>query len=138
MQDRVKSNGKIKIIWSSEITEVWGADKLEGVKIKNIENGEILEKQIDGLFLAIGHLPATDLFRGKVDLDDHGFLKNGITNGNKDVWLTGYPTMTSTQGVFGAGDVVDFKYKQAVTAAGMGCQAALDAEKFLTGKVAGW
>ncbi len=138
MQDRVKSNPKIKIWWNTEVMEVRGNEKLEGIKIKNNETGQESEMQMQGLFLAIGHLPATELFKGKVDLDDHGFLKNGITYGNEKVWFEGYPTQTNVPGVFGAGDVVDFKYKQAVTAAGMGCQAALDVEKFITGKVAGW
>lgn len=133
MQERVKNNSKIKIVWMSEIAEVKGDTKLESIKIKNVETGLITEMAIDGLFLAIGHFPATEIFKGQVDLDEKGFLKTGITSGDANVWLEGYPTMTSTEGVFGCGDVVDFKYKQAITAAGMGCQAALDAEKFLTG-----
>ncbi len=127
MQERVKSNPKIKVIFNSEVAEVKGGDTLEEIKVN--ENW----MKIDGLFLAIGHFPATELFRGQVDLDGKGFLKTGITYGNPTTWLEGYPTMTSESGVFGAGDVVDYKYKQAVTAAGMGCQAALDAEKYLTG-----
>ncbi len=138
MQDRVMVSQKIKIMWKSEVIGVTGDEKLQGIKIKNVESGEVSEMPTDGLFLAIGHFPATDLFKGQVDLDDKGFLKTGITSGDEKVWLEGYPTMTSVQGVFGCGDVVDFKYKQAITAAGMGCQAALDAEKFLTGKVSGW
>jgi len=134
MQDRVKANPKIKIVWSSEVTRVQGDDKLRSVEIKNTKTQERKTMAVDGLFLAIGHFPATELFKGQVDLDEKGFLKTGITNGDKNVWLEGYPTMTSVQGVFGAGDVVDFKYKQAITAAGMGCQAALDTEKYLTGK----
>ncbi len=138
MQDRVKANPKIKIIWSSELTRVQGDDKLRSVEIKNIKTQELKTMEVDGLFLAIGHFPATEMYRGQVDLDEKGFLKTGITNGDKNVWLEGYPTMTSVQGVFGAGDVVDFKYKQAITAAGMGCQAALDSEKYLTGKTASY
>lgn len=137
MQERVKSNPKIKITWNSEIVGVTGEERLKAIKIKKsgIDAGvdPYTSMDVDGLFLAIGHFPATGLFVGQVDLDEKGFLKNGITHGSEDVWLEGYPTMTSVQGVFGAGDVVDFKYKQAVTAAGMGCQAALDAEKYLTG-----
>ncbi|KKT40741.1 MAG: Thioredoxin reductase [Candidatus Collierbacteria bacterium GW2011_GWA2_46_26] len=138
MQERVTANPKIKIIWKSEVVEVKGSEKLEGIKIKNVETGLTTDIVVDGLFLAIGHFPATELFKGQVDLDDKGFLKTGITNGDVKVWLEGYPTMTSVDGVFGCGDVVDFKYKQAITAAGMGCQAALDAEKYLTGKTASW
>lgn len=134
MQERVKTNPKIKIIWMSEVVEVSGEEKLEAIKIRNIESEEIKELSVDGLFLAIGHFPSTELFKGQVNLDEKGFLKTGITHGTEDVWLEGYPTMTSVQGVFGCGDVVDFKYKQAVTAAGMGCQAALDTEKYLTGE----
>jgi len=142
MQDRVKKNPKIKIIFNSEVVEVNGEEKLHSIKIKNskVDTGvdPYTTMNVDGLFLAIGHNPTTELFKGMVDLDDHGFLKTGITSGNMEMWLNGYPTMTSVQGVFGCGDVVDFKYKQAITAAGNGCQAALDAEKFITGKVAGW
>ncbi len=138
MQERVKANQKIKILWMSEVVEVMGADKLKTIKIRNIESQEVKELPVDGLFLAIGHFPATELFRGQVNLDEKGFLKTGITHGTEDVWLEGYPTMTSVEGVFGCGDVVDFKYKQAITAAGMGCQAALDAEKYLTGKTSSY
>jgi len=137
MQERVKANPKIKIIWSSEVVGVSGDEKLQAIKLKNskVDTGvdPYTTMEVDGLFLAIGHFPATELFKGQVDLDEKGFLKTGITFGNEKVWLEGYPTMTSIDGVFGAGDVVDFKYKQAITAAGMGCQAALDAEKYLTG-----
>ncbi len=138
MQERVTTNPKIKIIWKSEVVEVKGSEKLEGIKIKNVETGLTTDMVVDGLFLAIGHFPATELFNSQVDLDEKGFLKTGITNGNANVWLEGYPTMTSVDGVFGCGDVVDFRYKQAITAAGMGCQAALDAEKYLTGKVSSY
>ena len=102
---------------------------------------------LDGLFLAIGHLPETKLFQGQIELDEKGFLTTtqiAMMEGNKwrendkNILLHGYPTMTSREGVFGCGDVVDYRYKQAVTAAGMGCQAALDAEKFLTGRTASW
>lgn len=134
MQDRVLVNQKIKVIWMTEVVGVAGENKLESIRVKNVESGEESEIMTDGLFLAIGHNPTTDLFKGVVDLDDKGFLKTGITSGNQEVWTNGYPTMTSVPGVFGCGDVVDFKYKQAITAAGMGCQAALDVEKYLTGK----
>jgi len=132
MQERVKSNPKIKITWNSEVREVRGGEKIEEIKVN--ENWV----SVDGLFLAIGHFPATELFKGKVDLDEKGFLKTGINGNIKVNWMEGYPTMTSESGVFGAGDVVDYKYKQAVTAAGMGCQAALDTEKYLTGKTSSY
>lgn len=134
MQDRVMVNQKIKVIWKSEVVGVSGENKLEGIRIKNVESGEETEMTMDGLFLAIGHNPATEIFKESVDLDEKGFLKTGITHGTEDVWMEGYPTMTTIQGVFGCGDVVDFRYKQAITAAGMGCQAALDVERYLTGK----
>ncbi|KKU25594.1 MAG: Thioredoxin reductase [Microgenomates group bacterium GW2011_GWA2_46_16] len=138
MQERVTTNPKIKIIWKSEVAEVKGSEKMERITIKNVETGLTTDMAVDGLFLAIGHFPATELFKGQVDLDEKGFLKTGITNGNAMLWIEGYPTMTSVDGVFGCGDVVDFKYKQAITAAGMGCQAALDVEKYLTGKVSSY
>lgn len=132
MQERVKNNPKIKIVWNSQVTEVKGDEKLEEIKI----NDEWVKA--DGLFLAIGHFPNTKLFEGFLELDEKRFLKTGINGGQGVDWLEGYPTMTSVAGVFGAGDVVDFKYKQAITAAGMGCQAALDVEKYLTGTVSGY
>lgn len=138
MQDRVMVNEKIKVIWNSEVVSVEGNDKLVGIRIKNTQTGTEEELAIDGLFLAIGHLPTTDMFKGILELDERGFLKTGITYGNADVWKEGYPTMTSITGVFGCGDVVDFKYKQAITAAGMGCQAALDVEKYLTGSMSSY
>ena len=93
----------------------------------------------DGLFLAIGHFPNTGIFKDELELDEKGFLLTAMNGGIMlDDWLEGYPTQTSADGVFGAGDVVDFKYKQAITAAGMGCQAALDVEKYLTGTVSGY
>lgn len=138
MQERVRNNPKIKLVWNSEVVRVQGDERLHSIEIKNSKTRELKTMEVDGLFLAIGHFPATELFKGQVDLDEKGFLKTGITYGNQDVWLEGYPTMTSEQGVFGAGDVVDFKYKQAITAAGMGCQAALDTEKYLTGKTSSY
>ena len=133
MQERVKNNPKIKITWNSEVIRVQGDEKLHSIELKNSRTQELKTMKVDGLFLAIGHFPATELFKGQVDLDEKGFLKTGINGELKVDWMKGYPTQTSVAGVFGAGDVVDFKYKQAVTAAGMGCQAALDAEKYLSG-----
>jgi len=147
MQDRVLSNPKIKVIWDSEIVGVKGEVKLDGVRVKNIKTGEESEMQTEGLFLAIGHLPETVLFKDQVELNEKGYLTTTMTAmlkgdkwrvSEKDIWLEGYPTMTSRDGVFGCGDVVDYRYKQAVTAAGMGCQAALDVEKYLTGRVGSW
>lgn len=125
MQERVKANNKINIIWGSEVVGVTGESKLETVKFKNIKSEKIQEIGMDGLFLAIGHVPTTELFEGILDLDERKYLKT------KQLFGSDYPTQTSRVGVFGAGDVVDHKYRQAITAAGMGCMAALDAEKFL-------
>ena len=138
MQERVKSNPKVKIIWNSEVVGVSGEDSLKTTKLKNSKTQNVEELNADGLFLAIGHFPNTKLFEGQLELDEKGFLKTGINGGVEVDWLEGFPTMTSAIGVFGAGDVVDFKYKQAITAAGMGCQAALDVEKYLTGSVSGY
>jgi thioredoxin reductase (NADPH) len=140
MQERVLSNPKVKVIWDSEVVEVSGEPKLTGIKVKNMKTGEITEHQLDGLFVAIGHVPTTKIFEGKLELDEKGYLRTTMTAlmadskwrvSEKDIWLDGYPTMTSVEGVFGCGDVVDYRYRQAVTAVGMGCQAALDAEKYL-------
>ncbi len=117
MAERVKTHTKIKILWKSQVKEIFGGEKVIGVKL---DSGE--EVKTDGVFLAIGHKPNSEVFKGQVEIDEKGFIKIG----NKD-----YPTMTNIDGVFAAGDVVDWRYKQAVTAAGMGCQAALDVEKYI-------
>ena len=119
MQQRVENNPKIKILWKSQVTEIMGEDKVEAIKINNAET-----VKTDGVFLAIGHKPASWIFKGQLDLDEKGYIK---------VWQT----MTSVQGVFAAGDCVDYRYRQAITAAGMGCQAAIDAEKYLENKEVG-
>jgi thioredoxin reductase (NADPH) len=141
MQDKVLGDGKVEVLWNSEVVGVEGESKLEKVEIKNNKTGEEKDLPADGLFLAIGHLPETSLFKGVLELDEKGFLVTQMTKSevdNKELWLTGLPTQTSVKGVFGAGDVVDFRYRQAVTAAGMGVQAALDVEKHLTGSVSGY
>ncbi len=132
MQERALNNPKIKIMWNSEVKEVKGEEILEEIKVN--DNWV----KADGLFIAIGHFPTTKLFEGQVELDEKGFLKTGVNAGLEVDWKEGHPTMTSVAGVFGAGDVVDYKYKQAITAAGMGCQAALDVEKYLTGKTSSY
>lgn len=132
MQARVKNHPKIKILWNSQVTEIMGGNKVEAIKINNTETVEI-----DGVFLAIGHKPASEIFKGKLDLDEKGYIK--IVGGYPDMSRVNhsgngkYLTMTNIKGVFAAGDVVDYSYRQAVTAAGMGCQAALDAERWLEG-----
>jgi thioredoxin reductase (NADPH) len=118
MQKRVKENPKIKIMLNSELTEILGEQKVEKVKIKNSRTGEISEMPIDGVFVAVGHMPNTTNLAG-IDLDEAGFIKI------HDHYLT------NIDGVFVAGDVHDNKYKQAITAAGHGCSAALEVQKWL-------
>src|SRR3989344_2595977 len=124
----------IFFILSSEVVDVLGKDKVEGVKIKSSKDGSIREMPIDGIFVAIGHLPITDIFKGQVQLDEKGYVKK-VTNDKRLTTnagpLFGYQMMTSVEGVFVAGDVHDYHYRQAVTAAGYGCQAALEVERWL-------
>src|SRR4051794_33332335 len=124
MQDRARSNPKISFVWDSVITDVLGERGVEGVTLTNVKTGATQDIKTDGLFVAIGHTPNTGLFAGKIDMDDQGYI------------LQLDHTQTSVPGVFAAGDVSDHRYRQAVTAAGDGCRAALDAEHFLTGDVA--
>lgn len=142
MQTRVLEEKKIPVLWNTEVVGVIGTEKLEAIKIKDLKTGEEKELPAEGLFLAIGHSPATQILSGQVELDNHGYLVTKMTSprpiNNQEVWLSDYPTQTNVTGVFGAGDMVDLRYRQAITAAGMGCMAALDAEKFLTGSIAGW
>jgi thioredoxin reductase (NADPH) len=120
MQDRAKANPKIEFVWNSVVVDVVGEDKVTGVKIRNVKSGEENEMACAGFFVAIGHDPQTALFRGQLDLDDEGYLK-----------AEGDSTRTSVAGVFAAGDVSDHTYRQAITAAAMGCKAAIDAERYL-------
>lgn len=119
MQERALANPKIKFIWDSVITEIKGKDKVEVVKIKNIKTNEEKEMKIDGVFVAIGHSPATEIFKGQIEIDENGYI---IKKKN---------TETSVEGVFVAGDVADPRYKQAIAAAGEGCKAAIDVERYL-------
>ncbi|HZJ18077.1 MAG TPA: thioredoxin-disulfide reductase [Patescibacteria group bacterium] len=121
MQDKVKKNPKIKFILNSEITKVLGDLKVEKIEIKNNKTGKVEEMPIDGIFVAIGHTPNTAVFNG-VDIDEKGFIK------------VYDHTKTNIDGIFVAGDVHDFHYKQAITAAGFGCMAALETEKWLREK----
>jgi len=123
MQDRALNNPKIDVIWNSAIESMIGDPQnggLTGVVLKNMLSGETSEMECDGVFIAIGHAPNSDLFRGKLDLDEKGYI---LTKADS--------TRTSVEGVFAAGDIQDTVYRQAVTAAGSGCMAALDAEHFL-------
>ncbi|GHC76106.1 thioredoxin-disulfide reductase [Streptomyces flavofungini] len=124
MQERAFADPKIKFIWDSEIAEIHGEQKLSGLTLRNLKTGETSELPVTGLFIAIGHDPRTELFKGQLDLDDEGYLKVDAPS-----------TRTNLSGVFGAGDVVDHTYRQAITAAGTGCSAALDAERFLAAAV---
>jgi thioredoxin reductase (NADPH) len=116
-------NPKVEIVWDSVIDEVLGSDDpktVTSVRLKNVKTGAITERPIDGVFVAIGHAPATELFKGQLEMKSSGYL---ITKPDS--------TATSVPGVFAAGDVKDDTFRQAVTAAGMGCMAALEAEKYL-------
>lgn len=119
MQKRVFANPKIKVLYNSEIVDVLGEEKVTGVKIKNSQTGQVSQMPTDGVFVAVGRSPSTDLFKKHVELDEKGYIK---VHDN---------TKTSVEGVFVAGDVYDYHYKQAVTAAGFGCMAALDVEKWM-------
>ena len=120
MQDRALANPKIKFLWDSQVTEMVGEDKLTGLRIKNLRNGEEQVLPVGGVFVAIGHLPRSELFAGQLATDPEGYL------------LVEQPTTrTEIEGVFACGDVVDRIYRQAVTAAGTGCAAAIDAERWL-------
>ena len=122
MQDKVLKNEKIKVIWNSEVSDTTSdSSGLTGVIVKNLITSEISTVAVDGLFMAIGHHPNTEFLKGVVDLDEKGYI------------LTHNGTYTSCEGIFAAGDVEDKLYRQAVTAAGRGCQAALQTEKFIEG-----
>ncbi len=123
MQQKILSDPKIKIIWNTEVTQVVGAGKLEKVVIKNSKNNTTSELILDGLFVAVGHSPSSKIFQGKVELDEKGYVVKKATNG--------YQMATSVPGIFVAGDVHDNHYKQAITAAGFGCMAAMDTLKYL-------
>jgi thioredoxin reductase (NADPH) len=120
MQERAFADPKIKFVWDSEVAEIHGDQKLSGLTLRNVKTGETSELPVTGLFIAIGHDPRTELFKGQLDLDDEGYLKVDAPS-----------TRTNITGVFASGDVVDHTYRQAITAAGTGCSAALDAERYL-------
>jgi len=122
MIDRVKSNPKIELLMNHEVIDVLGESKVVGLKLKNTVSGEESVKDFTGLFVAIGHIPRSELIVGQVDLNAEGYVN-----------VVGRSTSTNLPGVFACGDLVDFTYRQAITAAGSGCAAALDAERFLAG-----
>ncbi len=124
MQKRAMDNEKIEFVWNTEVQEVLGDEqKMTGVKLLNNKTNETSEFSADGLFVAIGHKPNTDIFKGQLDLDKKGYIT--VEPGT---------TKTSIEGVFAGGDVIDYKYRQAITAAGTGCMAALDAERWLSSR----
>jgi thioredoxin reductase (NADPH) len=122
MVERAQANPKIEFIWNTEVIDVLGEEKVSGLKLRNLVTGEESDKDFDGLFVAIGHLPRSELLVNQIDLDGEGYVK-----------VEGRSTRTNQKGVFACGDLVDHTYRQAITAAGSGCQAALDAERFLAG-----
>jgi thioredoxin reductase (NADPH) len=126
MQERARSDEKIEIVWSHVIEEVLGneQDGVTGVRLKSTADGSTQELPIRGMFLAIGHTPNTGFLKGKVEMNDKGYIK----------WTTPFRTYTTAEGVFAAGDVADDYYRQAITSAGTGCMAALDAERYLAAK----
>ncbi|MDC0052003.1 FAD-dependent oxidoreductase, partial [Acidimicrobiaceae bacterium] len=121
MQDRVMEHEKIHVLWNKEITEIKGDKKVSSVTVRNVIEDSEEDMPIDGVFLAIGHTPNVSFLDGMLELDEKGYIKTGFTT----------DTSTSIPGIFAAGDVADSVYRQAVTAAGTGCQAAIDAERWL-------
>ncbi|CAB4884931.1 unannotated protein [freshwater metagenome] len=121
MQERAFNNPKLELMWDTEVIDVLGADKVSGLKLRNTKTGAESEQAFTGLFVAIGHIPRSELVSSQVALDNEGYVK-----------VDGRSTRTNVSGVFACGDLVDHTYQQAITAAGSGCQAAIDAEKFLS------
>jgi thioredoxin reductase (NADPH) len=123
LQERLYQNPKISVLWNSALEDVLGQDeplKVTGARLRNLKTSEVIERAIDGIFIAIGHTPATELVTGQVEMKPSGYVKTAP-----------HSTATSVPGLFAAGDVTDDVYRQAVTAAGLGCMAALEAERFL-------
>jgi len=121
MADRAKANPKIEFLWNTEVTDVLGETKMEALQLKNTVTGAVSKREFGALFVAIGHIPRSELITTQVALDAEGYVK-----------VEGRSTKTNIEGVFACGDLVDHTYRQAITAAGSGCRAALDAEKFLS------
>lgn len=122
MAERAQANPKIEFLWNTDVIDVLGADKVTGLELRNTVDGTESERDFTGLFVAIGHLPRNELIKGQIELDAEGYVK-----------VEGRSTRTNLKGVFACGDLVDHTYRQAITAAGSGCQAALDAQNFLMG-----
>ena len=122
MQDRARNNPKIRFLWNTVVEEIEGDTTVTGLKVRNVETDEVTPLAVTGLFVAIGHKPNTDLFKGQLEMEESGYLVTGLGAG---------ASSTNVEGVFACGDVQDHTYRQAVTAAGSGCMAALDAERWL-------
>jgi len=121
MAERAQANEKIRFEWNKVVTDVQGDDVITGIRLRDVVTGEESDLQVGGLFVAIGHQPNTGFLEGSVDLKENGYVKTPVS----------WRTQTSVPGVFAAGDVMDDYYRQAVTAAGSGCMAALEAERWL-------
>lgn len=121
MAERAFANPKIEFLWNHEVVDVLGENKVDSLQLRNTVTGELTTRAFSGLFVAIGHDPRSELVRGQIDIDDEGYVK-----------VIDQSTLTNQEGVFACGDLVDHVYRQAITAAGSGCQAALDAERFLS------
>ena len=119
MVERARNHPKMTFVLDSAVEDILGENSVEGVRVKNLKTGEVSEIAVEGFFTAIGHEPATGIFKGQVEMDDAGYV------------LQKEYTMTSVPGVFAAGDVSDIRYRQAITAAGDGCRSAIDAERWL-------
>ena len=119
LQERTFNDPKIEFIWNGTVQEILGKDRVEGVRLRKGDSGEEFELECDAVFIAIGHKPNTDIFKGQIELDKRGYV------------VPQEGAKTSVEGVFAAGDVEDYMYRQAVTAAGAGCRAALEAERYL-------
>jgi thioredoxin reductase (NADPH) len=122
MQERAFANDKIRFLWNHVVESISGDSKLEGVTVRNVQTDELSELPVTGLFVAIGHKPNTDLFKGQLEMEESGYLVTGLAGG---------ASTTNVEGVFACGDVQDHTYRQAITAAGSGCEAAIDAERWL-------
>jgi thioredoxin reductase (NADPH) len=122
MQERAFANDKIRFLWNHVVESISGDAKLDGVTVRNVQTDELSELPVTGLFVAIGHKPNTDLFKGQLEMEESGYLVTGLAGG---------ASTTNVEGVFACGDVQDHTYRQAITAAGSGCEAAIDAERWL-------
>ena len=128
MQRKVFDNKKIKVVWNTTVEEFLGQEKLEKLKLKNVKSGGTREEEFGGAFVAIGHKPSTEIFKGQLELDEKGYMKRTKCKGQS---ARKYKMATSVPGVFVAGDVHDYSYRQAVTAAGFGCMAAMEVLRYL-------